>query len=148
MRNQKMRDIPRELDVRSLSKEVMIKMLQDKAGELGYIPTAASIAGDSSMPSARTYARRFGTWRKALESAGLKRDCESSVSRKPGKEAMIKMLQDKAKEIGHTPTHDDMKNRSEDMPSARTYIRHFGSWNNALEAAGLELNRITNKSKN
>ena len=129
-----------EISTKSLSDEKLIEMLKDKAKELGCVPKTSLLVGNDDMPSYRTYVRRFGSWNNALIIAGLK---EKSVPppEKPDKKAiMIELLQKRAKELGRTPTWYDMQNRRGDMPSLRTYVRYFGSWNNALETAGLKLN--------
>ena len=56
-------------------------------------------------------------------------------------EELIQALQDKAKELGRTPRLLDIVNGS-GGPSPITYRQRFGSWNNALSAAGLELNTV------
>src|SRR5699024_9245865 len=40
-------------------------------------------------------------------------------------------------ELGYTPTIQSVRERS-DLPAVPTFINHFGSWNGAVEAAGLE----------
>ncbi|WP_392890079.1 homing endonuclease associated repeat-containing protein [Eubacterium limosum] len=49
---------------------------------------------------------------------------------------LIHFIQEKAKELGRTPTAGEMKN-----PCSSAYSNRFGSWNNALRAAGLQINK-------
>ncbi len=57
-----------------------------------------------------------------------------------GKEQLIKILLVKSKELGRTPKMSDFSRGS---PSIPTFFNVFGSWNNALQAAGLPVNRVT-----
>jgi hypothetical protein len=41
-----------------------------------------------------------------------------------------------ANELGHPPTVAETNDR-EGVPGADTFVRHFGTWNAALDAAGL-----------
>lgn len=90
-------------------------------------------------PSGRTYINRFGTWKKALEAAGLER--KKIMAEKPEqtghrgytKEYLVKKIKQRAHELGRPPKNTEMTN-----PSGRTYIRAFGTWNEALQAAGYQ----------
>lgn len=53
-------------------------------------------------------------------------------------EKLISDLRDFADHISDTPSSDQMSNSG--PWSAQTYRRHFGSWNEAIQAAGLEPN--------
>lgn len=85
--------------------------------------------------SVSTYYRRYDSWFDALEAA----DLEPNRSRKPdvvtGDEA-IAAIQSVAEELGRAPTMQDMKERGDVSPSA--CVSSFGTWTNAVEAAGLD----------
>jgi hypothetical protein len=53
---------------------------------------------------------------------------------------LIERLQDLAARLGHTPSHREV-DADDDSPCRVTYVRRFGSWQAALEAAGLPPNR-------
>lgn len=59
---------------------------------------------------------------------------------------LIHWLQDFAEELGKTPTQVDLANEPS-MPSPSVYRYRFGSWNNALKKAGLEVNKRFGWSK-
>jgi len=81
-----------------------------------------------------TYRERFGSWSGALEAVEL--DPEASYPRTYSDEALLADLRAFADDLGHAPTTREMET---DGPySATTYQRRFGSWNAAVEAAGLE----------
>lgn len=58
--------------------------------------------------------------------------------RKYTNEELINNLKTLANKIGKTPSEKDLK-KDEDSPSASVYIRWFGTWNNAIEKAGLKI---------
>ncbi|MFQ6009650.1 MAG: homing endonuclease associated repeat-containing protein [Candidatus Aenigmatarchaeota archaeon] len=122
------------------SKEELIEYLQKKAEELGRTPTTEDIKADKSMPNPSTYIKWFGSYNKALEAAGieLNRDFKHEYS----EQELIELLQNKAKELGKTPSKREI-DRDKSMPRSSTYMRKFGSWNNALEEACLEIHNYT-----
>lgn len=62
------------------------------------------------------------------------------------KEYLIECLWESCIENERLPKIDDFTNNPK-LPSYITFIRYFGSWNNALKEAGLDLNRITEFTK-
>jgi hypothetical protein len=65
------------------------------------------------------------------------------MGRKPYRRAeLISKLRKLAARLGHTPAQQDV-NLHPDYPCHATYVNHFGSWNAAITAAGLPLNRST-----
>ncbi len=121
--------------------EQLLHILRDLAAQLGRPPTVDEMLARRGVPSPRTYASHFGNWNKALEAAGLEP--------RPGTgdlvysdEHLLNTLRDLADELGHSPTVDEMLARP-GLPAPQTYINRFGSWNAALEAAGLKTRRRT-----
>lgn len=53
------------------------------------------------------------------------------------KEELIEKLQERAEELGRTPTYKEMRNL-EDYPCSSTYQDRFGSWSKAVKEAGLD----------
>ena len=121
------------------SNEELISLLKAKAESLGRTPTAKDINSDKSMPSVIVYINRFGSWNKSLEAAGLSLDNNLYSG-----EELIELLKAKAESLGRTPTMTDVKS-DKSMPSAETYRSRFGSWQNALRAAGLSINGYSNE---
>ncbi|MEC1657238.1 hypothetical protein P9D81_20530 [Bacillus haynesii] len=60
------------------------------------------------------------------------------MAKKYTKEELIEILRQRANELGRSPKIQEVKQR-------RTIIKHFGSFNKALIAAGLPLNRKRKK---
>ncbi|WP_263117602.1 DUF3841 domain-containing protein [Bacillus subtilis] len=107
------------------SDEDFFKILKDKEKELGRPPYKKEIDQSGAI------CNRFGSWKKALERAGI------DLSRKPKKtvysnEELIRILQDSAKRLGRPPKYNE-------VIQATTMAFRFGSWNKALKAAGLNL---------
>lgn len=78
--------------------------------------------------SSATISRRFGTWNKALEKAGLKVVFVSNVSEKE----LFENLEDVWVKLGRQPKRRDMKQPLSKY-SERGYVSKFGSWRKALE---------------
>ena len=53
-------------------------------------------------------------------------------------ETLIKVLQSLAKDLGRTPMMKDLTSE-ENFPECTVFKDRFGSWNNALRTAGLEI---------
>ena len=119
------------------SDEELIEMLREFAEKLGKTPSIKDLRKDPSMPSAKAYRDHFGKWNNALKAAGLQINltyCDLTD------EEMLEALRKLAEKLGKTPTHRDTKKESS-MPSANAYIQRFGTWNNALKLAGLQVNK-------
>ncbi|PFA83260.1 homing endonuclease associated repeat-containing protein, partial [Bacillus cereus] len=104
----------------------LLQELKRVSKELGKVPTVTECHKIKFYVS--TYQIRFGSWNKALELAGLAvknpRRCRMTT------EQYLDLLKNYATKLGRVP-------RSREIQEARTIIEQFGSWNKALEAAGL-----------
>ncbi|PFJ23928.1 homing endonuclease associated repeat-containing protein [Bacillus cereus] len=102
------------------TKEELIEIIQQKARELDRTPKSTEIKQVTLI------CRKFGSWNKALEAAGL------PVFKKIGytKEELIEIIQEKAKELERAP-------KSTEIKQVTSIYNKFKSWNKALEAAGL-----------
>ena len=115
--------------VKKYTDEDLIEILQEKEKELGRSPKAKEVKQWA------TIIKHFGSFNRGLEAAGLT----------PGKvrdyteEELIEILQYKAKELGRTPKSNEIK-------QFQTIVKHFGSFNQGLEAAGLAFNRERSRS--
>lgn len=79
--------------------------------------------------SSSTLARRFGSWFKALEAAGLKKTRNLNI----GNEQLFENLVSIWLKLGRQPKYQDLA-REESLYSAGTYEKRFGSWRQGLEA--------------
>jgi len=118
----------------NLSEETLITALQGFAEKLGRPPTTDEM--DRSGPyTTNSYKRAFGTWNRALRQARLEVHSVWDVS----EEDLISELNSLAEELSHVPRKDEMRNQGK--WSAAVYQERFGSWNEALRAAGFEPNQ-------
>lgn len=115
----------------TVSREALIEDLQriNEIIEEPY-PTTDAIREHGTY-SRTTYYTEFESLDAALDAAGIEKINDSPVS----KETLLEELHRLASE-NSPPTTDEMD--EEGTFSARTYIDRFGSWNEALEAAGYE----------
>lgn len=110
----------------------LIDELERLTTSLGEPPSAQQMNEEGEY-WASTYRNRFGSWNAALKAV----DLEPAPPPTEVPEAdLVAELQRLADELGETPRFSQMSEQGEFAP--RTYVRRFGSWNAAVEAAGLE----------
>lgn len=105
--------------------------LREFADQLGKTPTKAEMRSDGPH-SPSTYASRFGSWTDALREADLDARDEATGIPEADLAAELRRVAD---EMGRRPTSTEFDERG--AYSASTYFRRFGSWQAALEAAGV-----------
>ncbi|MEX3914329.1 hypothetical protein AB4672_21385 [Bacillus paralicheniformis] len=115
--------------VKKYTDEDLIEILQEKEKELGRSPKAKEVKQWA------TIIKHFGSFNRGLEAAGL----TPGKARNYTEEELIEILQYKAKELGRTPKSNEIK-------QFQTIVKHFGSFNQGLEAAGLAFNRERSSS--
>ncbi len=116
----------------------LLDILRDLAAELDRPPTQLELAARRDLPAPIAYYGHFGSWNAALEAAGLEARHQHTPAYTDAQ--LLNILRGLADELGRTPAYRDLAARS-GLPGASVYDRRFGSWNRALEAAGLEPNR-------
>ncbi|MFC5133498.1 MULTISPECIES: homing endonuclease associated repeat-containing protein [Haloferacaceae] len=126
-------------------RDEIIRQLQDLADELGRSPTLQDLKDSDESPSVYQVLRCFDSWNEAKEAARLK------TYNKVGRDEMytdaelIELLQDLDERVDGPVTRGDVDG-SGDVPSRMAFRRHFGSWNQAKEAAGIEADTKHNQS--
>ena len=114
------------------SDEELREELSRLSDELGRSPTTRDMDDKGSFSSV-VYQNRWGSWNGALDAAGLKaRTQGTQLSRTD----LIAELQRLADDLGRPPKTTDMDEHG--TYSYGVYINRFGSWNSALEIAGLD----------
>lgn len=107
-------------------------------------PTQRDLEQHSEAPTAATYRNQFGSWEKALREAGFD---EETISHRAGvgdasvysDEELCQYLQSLAAELDRSPRRVEVQERSD--ISVSTFSRRFGSFNDALRAAGLAVTK-------
>jgi hypothetical protein len=113
-------------------REMLLEALRQLADRLGRAPTKAEV-DQQGAACAKTYANHFGSWTAALAEIGL----QPRGSRLYERDELLSALRDLAEELGHLPSQAELWER-EGLPRPTTYKYRFGSWNQALGAAGLK----------
>ncbi|MBP3916033.1 hypothetical protein [Clostridium sp.] len=112
------------------TEEDLLNIIKLKTKELGRLPKCNELKQSASI------LRTFGSWHKAIELCGF----EPNVRYKQSKEEFIKIIRNKATELGRTPRYKDLKER-------KAIVSKFGTWNNALIESGLDIIKVRSYTK-
>lgn len=117
----------------------LLDLLQDLAADLERPLTVRDVTNAEDYPDPTTFERRFGSWNQAKEEAGLAtlEKGEGGRTATYTDDELLDLLRQRAAEVTGKLTEDAL-NAAPDYPGASTYIRRFGSWTKAKEAAGLD----------
>lgn len=113
----------------TLTREELLNAIHDLAAEIDEQPTTLQM-NEMGAYSVAPYYRVFGSWSSALQAAGF----DVTERSKTSPDALLAELNRLAD--NGPPTMSMMKEDGAHSPS--TYQSHFGSWNDALRAAGFE----------
>jgi hypothetical protein len=120
------------LPVVGYDRETLLEMLRELVAKLGRTPVCRELS-QLGLPWAQTYANHFGSWTAALAELGLEPKVGNT---RYERDELLAVLRDLDRELGHAPSQAELRKR-EGLPHPSTYKYRFGSWNKALEAAGL-----------
>ena len=111
----------------------LLNELNRLADELGRAPTAQDMrhTGDYSV---KPYKTEFGSWNEALKRAHLETHVEIDIDNSDLLDELDRLVD----ELGRTPSYNDMTQHG--VYDYSVYERRFGSWNEALKRAHLEIN--------
>lgn len=115
----------------NISDEDLINEILRLNEKFGSPPTSADMQ-NHGIYGKNVYNKRFGSWSSSLKEAGLSPNREVNISTNN----LINNLHNVAEELGRTPQYRDLSEYGK--YSERPYKDNFGSWNNALQAAGFE----------
>ncbi len=104
------------------------------------VPLNTDFIGNQKYPSRSIVTKRFGSWNEALRKAGLDVNEEHHSYHIMSDDELLDCLNEYYSKNNKVPIATDFNNTI-DYPSFMTYLNRFGSWNNALKMAGLEVNR-------
>ena len=133
------------------SDEELLQCVRTASQRLGGVLTTAAYSefgrgrtldDERPWPSHQSLQLRFGSWREALQRAGLRANPPSAIAGQRIFEAghCIDAVRHVAREVGHSPTaaEYDRAARASDgaLPSLATVRHRLGGWLDALRAAG------------
>lgn len=116
-----------------ISTEELVEELRALADDVGGTPTMADMDAEGRF-SPSTYQQRFGAWNDAVAAAGLTPN--ESTDADFDDDELLADLRDFADDLGRSPSKRECRETGPHSPS--TYADRFGSWNDAVAAAGLE----------
>lgn len=120
-----------------IDREKLLNDIKRVEQELGRTPTARDYDEDGKY-STSTVSQLFGKWNLAIDAAGYDINKELKINR----EKLLNDINRVGKEVEGTPTVRDYIEHGE--YSHETMRRVFGGWNDALNAAGWEVNNEAN----
>lgn len=115
----------------------LLDRLQRLARETDGPVTKQTVNESEMCPSAITYQRRFGSWNKAKEEAGLETIESGDIPVQYTDEELCDLLRTLADKVDGPLTIGDVE-EADSYPDHTTFERRFGSWNQAKREAGLE----------
>jgi len=138
---EELKDLRGELSKIEISndRELLLGLLRHFEKIEGRVPEQLDFSNNPKYPSYSTYIRMFGTWNNALKMAGLQVNVFIGLTDEELLDYLIQFYDD----TGRPPIQKDFENNSV-YPHYGVYIKRFGSWNNALNMAGLQVNVFTN----
>ncbi len=114
---------------RNISDAEFIADLQRVAKEIGAGSVTIDQYNERGQFHASTLARRFGSWFKASEAAGLAKSRKLNIPN----EELFPNLADGWATLGRQPKYSDLTSQVSSFSSG-TYEKRFGGWRKALEA--------------
>lgn len=126
-----------EIYSNTVTDEYLIERLLHFRNKYNRTPVQRDFEKNTEYPSSATYQRRFGSWKKALITAGLPTNYVGA-KKIYTKESIIVSIKDFYVLNSRNPQVIDFTNNST-YPSFSSVVRHFGTWYGALEASGLRI---------
>lgn len=114
---------------RDVPSEELISELQRVATLLGRQSVTIDQFNEHGKFHSATLSRRFGSWLKALEAAGLKKSRNLHLTN----EQLFENLVSVWLKLGRQPKYQDLTKDNSSF-SAGTYEKRYGTWRKALEA--------------
>jgi 5-methylcytosine-specific restriction endonuclease McrA len=124
--------------VAPIPREELLSDLKRVASELGEPPTKSQYKKHGTH-SVSTIYREFGGMSAAREAAGLDGSDQRGGQNKATREALLNAIRDLQDELGRPPRREEMLEVGEF--SETPFRREFGSWGEAVVAAGYEPHR-------
>ncbi len=118
---------------RGKSDEALLEYLRDLSARLGRRDiSSGDIKGDQRIDRG-VFPRRFGSWQRALELAGLGQRQLGASRRVHSDEQLFTNLRETWERLGRQPHYAEM-NRLPSKLKSKNYVNRFGTWRKALLA--------------
>jgi Homing endonuclease associated repeat/HNH endonuclease len=114
---------------RNISDEELLGDLKRVASDLGKFTVTIDQYNERGTYHSTSLARRFGTWMKALDRAGLSKSRNLHITN----EELFANLAAVWTTLGHQPRYSELTSQVSQFSSG-TYENRFGSWRKSLEA--------------
>lgn len=125
--------------------EELLKILKDYSDNIGF-PKQRDFKPGNGLPSAGVYIKRFGTWNKAKELAGIKDAYVRVKEDKYKPEEIIIKFKKLCSSIGKIANTQDIRDSS-NMPTLYVINKHFKGIDGLIDACGFESNYKNGKYK-
>lgn len=112
--------------------EELLDHIRSMAVRMGRPPSLREMDRDLLAPSAFTYKRRFPSWTHAVRLALGEETPVARAREKADNHKMVVDLRRLAARLGRAPSVNEL-NAEPGTYHANTYIRHYGTWLNAIE---------------
>lgn len=123
-------------DFNPYSEEELLNIVKNLANEMNRTPRLSDLNKREDLPSPSTYQNNFESWNAVLEKLDIPRNRYNDRG-----DELLNHLREMSEKLGRTPRVSDIDD-ADNRPSSVHFHKQFGSWNNALRAAGLEINKI------
>jgi hypothetical protein len=110
--------------------QALLDEIKRVADKLGRVPKSTDIEEHGAYSSA-TYTRYFGSWSTALEQSGAEDRSEEERKRE-----LLETLRTLRDNLDRVPKTTDLPEKCEYSPN--DFYQKFGTWDEALEAAGID----------
>ena len=124
---------------RNVSEEILIHDLKNVAQKLGCANLSRNQYDSHGQFCADIFVRRFGSWRNALQKAGL--EVAKMQRERIDDEEYFKNLESVWRALGRQPVQGDIE-KPLSIYSVAAYKKRFGNWRKALEAFVEYINRV------
>jgi hypothetical protein len=121
---------------RRVERDELVRAMRELAAEVGGAPTQTEM-NERGEFSKRPYYREWDSWGEALAAAGVERNSERVHG--IDDEQLQEALRELSRAVGRPPTAEMMNDRGQF--SVYPYLRRWGTWNDALRAAGFGINK-------
>ena len=116
----------------NIGKDEMMSELKRVYLNLNRVPTVYDMK-EHGKYAVSTYSRYFGSWNEALSSCGFDLNMRSDISTNKLLDEIHRLFE----QLNRVPTQDEMYDMGK--YSVDVYQNRFGTWNNAVKEAGLEI---------